>query len=265
MSEDRTPGAVDEDSTPSDVGKDKIPGDPNGVKSPSWGQQIAAVFAALTATAAAVTPIIALINGNRVTFNTGLCLVIAAGAIGAGIAVLTVQRSSWYRKWWRRLKPVSALVALVAMLGAGISLILVSPKTASAKPPCQQAAGVSGAATSAPAFTVMVNVRCAAPTSNQLFLVVQLLDEGKKGTVKHSEYYLAWDLKNMTGPQEFSDTPSGCTTRRYYVISVSPDQLAPLLQSQKTASGSYYGEPIDTLIGKYVISNEETNHTCQPV
>ena len=144
MSEDRTPGAVDEDSTPSDVGKDKIPGDPNGVKSPSWGQQIAAVFAALTATAAAVTPIIALINGNRVTFNTGLCLVIAAGAIGAGIAVLTVQRSSWYRKWWRRLKPVSALVALVAMLGAGISLILVSPKTASAKPPCQQAAGELG-------------------------------------------------------------------------------------------------------------------------
>jgi hypothetical protein len=263
VNENRTPGAVGQDSTSNAVGKDKVPGGPNDVKSPSGGQQVAAVLAALAATAAAVTPVISLIDGTRVTFNTGLCLVIAAAAIGAGIAVLTVQRSSWYRKWWRRLKPVSALVALVAMLGVGISLILASPKSASTPPSCRPAAGVSGAATSAPAFTVKVNLRCAAPTSNQLFLVVQLLDEGKKGTVKHSEYYLAWDLKNMTGPQEFADTPSGCTTRRYYVISVSPDQLAPLLQSQKTASGSYYGEPIDTLIGKYVISNEETNRSCQ--
>ena len=246
------------------MGEDRIPGRPDDTKPPSGSQQIAAVFAALAAVAAAVDPLISLINGNRVAFNTGVCLVITAGAVGAGITILAVQRSSRYRKWWRRAKPTSAVGALVAMLGAGIPLILVSPGPAPVKPPCPPTAEVSGAATSAPAFTVQANLRCTAPAGSQLFLVVQLLDEGKKGTVKHSEYYLAWDLKNTVGPQEFSDTPSGCTTRKYYVINVTPDQLALLQQSQKTSSGSYYGEPIDTLIGKYVISNKQTNHTCQP-
>ena len=77
-----------------------------------------------------------------------------------------------------------------------------------------------------------------------------------------SEYYLAWGLKNTIRPQYFADTPSGCTERRYYVISVDSDQLTLLQQSQKTSSGSYYGEPIDTVIGKYIISNTETNHSC---
>lgn len=247
------------------MGEDKTPGRPDDDgKAPSGSQQIAAVFAAVAAIAAAIDPLISLIDGDRVAFNTGMCLVIAAGGVGAGIVILTVRKSSRYRKWWSRAKSASTVGALVAMLGAGISLILVAPGSAPVKASCQPSAEVSGAATSAPTFTVQANLRCAAPAGNQLFLVVQLLDEGRKGTVKHSEYYLAWDLKNVTGTQEFSDSPSGCTTRRYYVISVTPDELTPLLASQKTSSGSYYGEPIDTLIGKYAISNEETNRTCQP-
>jgi hypothetical protein len=106
---------------------------------------------------------------------------------------------------------------------------------------CQQAAGISGAATSASTFTVQADLRCAAPPGSQLFVVEQLLNEGKSGTVKHSEYYLAWDMKNTTGQQYFSDSPAGCVTRKYCIISVTSDQLTLLQQSPRTSSSSYYG------------------------
>ena len=222
------------------------------------------MFAALAAIGAAVGPVVSLINGNRVAFNAGLCLVIIAAAISAGVAIIAVRRNGKYRKWWRRARPASTAATVVVMLSAGVPLILLSSRSTVLLKACQQAAGISGAATSASTFTVQADLRCAAPSGRQLFVVVQLLDEGRSGTVKHSEYYLAWDMKNTTGQQYFSDSPAGCVTRKYYIISVTSDQLSLLQQSPRTSSGSYYGEPIDTIIGKYVISNEQTNHTCNP-
>jgi hypothetical protein len=160
-------------------------------------------------------------------------------------------------RWPRVALASGALAVMVAVLIAWA----IAPEPPAAKA-CQQTATISGAATAALAFTVRARLQCAQPDGEQAYVVVQLLDEGKKGTVKHSEYYLAWDLKNTIQPQCFSDTPSGCTERRYYVINIDLDQLTLLQQSQKTSSGSYYGEPIDTVIGKYIISNTETNHSC---
>jgi hypothetical protein len=246
------------------VDDDRKPDGPDKVQPPSVLQQIATVFAALAAMAAAVGPVISLINGNRIAFNTGLCLVIVATAISAGIAIIAIRRNGKYWKWWRHARPASTAATVVVMLSAGVPLILLSPKSSISLKACQQAAGISGAVTSASTFTVQANLRCAAPPGSQLFVVVQLLDEGRSGTVKHSEYYLAWNMKNITGRQYFADSPAGCVTRKYYVISVTSDQLALLQQSPRTSSGSYYGEPIDTIIGKYIISNEQTNHTCNP-
>ena len=240
------------------------PGAPDKVQPPNVPQQIATILAALAAMAAAVGPVISLINGNRIAFNAGLCLVIIATAVSVGIAIVTIRRNGKYPKWWRRARAASTAAGVVVMLSAGVSLILLSPRFSALPNACQQAAGVSGAATSASTFTVQADLRCAAPPGRQLFVVVQLLDEGKGGTVKHSEYYLAWDMKNTRGQQYFSDSPAGCVTRKYYVISVTSDQLALLQQSPRTSSGAYYGEPVDTIIEQYVISNEQTNHTCNP-
>lgn len=240
------------------------PGGPDKMQPPSILQQIATIFAGLAAIGAGAGPLISLINGNRVAFNAGLCLVIIATAISAGIAIVTIRRNGKQWKWWRRAKPASTAAGVVVMLSAGVLLTLLSPKSSASPKACQQAAGISGAATSASTFTIQADLRCPAPPGSQLFVVVQLLDEGRSGTVKHSEYYLAWDMKNTTGQQYFSDSPAGCVTRKYYVISVTSDQLALLQQSPRTSSGSYYGEPVDTIMGKYVISNEQTNHTCNP-
>jgi hypothetical protein len=99
-------------------------------------------------------------------------------------------------------------------------------------------------------------------SSDKLYLMVQLLNEGSAGTIKHSEYYFAYTVKNDVGQVSFNDTPAGCVTRRYYLISVTPDQLALLQQSLRTRAGSYYGEPIDSDIGQYISSNIQINRTC---
>jgi hypothetical protein len=128
--------------------------------------------------------------------------------------------------------------------------------------PCHGIVQISGADTSALSFTITVNLACAVPSGNQLVLVDQLLGEGAAGTVKFSEYYFGWLVKNSPGQQTFIDSPAGCVVRRYFLVSVTQDQLTLLQQSQRTASGSYFGEPIDAVIGRYIISNVQTNHTC---
>jgi hypothetical protein len=243
------------------VGDDNKPSGPGEAKAPVSLQQVAAILAAIAAAAAATDPILSLADGDRVAFNAGLCLIILAAAVAVALTVPVVRRNRRYSQWWRHARPASTAAAVVLLFIGGIALVAVSPKTA-AIAACRQAATVSGAATSAPAFTVQVSLRCVAPPGQQRYLVEQLVDEGRPGTVKHSEYYLGWDLKTTTARQSFADSPSGCATRRYYVISVTADQLALIQQSHQTSSGSYYGEPIDTVIGKYIISNEETNHTC---
>jgi hypothetical protein len=90
----------------------------------------------------------------------------------------------------------------------------------------------------------------------------QRLNEGRAGTEKHSEYVFGWKLQNATGPQSFIDTPPGCVSRRYYVISVTSDQLELLQSSPHTSTGAYLEDPIDSDIGKYVWSNVQTNHSC---
>jgi hypothetical protein len=54
------------------VGEDKTSGRPDGGKSPSGSQQIAAVFAALAAIAAAIDPLISLIDGDG-SFSIPAC------------------------------------------------------------------------------------------------------------------------------------------------------------------------------------------------
>jgi hypothetical protein len=225
-------------------------------KPPDGWQSLVVVFGALGVIVAAAGAVIAIINGGRLLF--GLCLIISGASIG--LAFFASQITRRYRRvsvHWRR---IAAAVVSVLLIGFGITRLVVTQHASSTV--CHEPAVISGADTSALQFTITVDLPCTMQSGNQLYLVEQLLNEGVAGTVKHSEYYLGWDVKNSAGRQTFADSPAGCVTRRYYLISVTQDQLALLQQSQRTKSGSYFGEPIDTVISKYIVSNVQMNHTC---
>ena len=230
---------------------DHRPGSP----SDRW-QSLVAVFGALGVIAAFSASIIAIVHGGRLLF--GICLIITGASIGVAFFADQIRRR--YQQVPGRWLRIAAAVVSALLIGSGITRLVVAQHTSSTA--CHAPAEISGADTSALQFTVTADLPCAMQSGNQLILVEQLLNEGVAGTVKHSEYYLAWDVKNAAGRQTFADSPAGCVTRRYYLISVTQDQLALLQQSQRTKSGSYFGEPIDTVIGKYIVSNVQTNHTC---
>lgn len=225
-------------------------------KSPNGWQSLVTVFEVLGVIAAAAGAVIAIVHGGRLLF--GLCLIISGAAIGIAFFADHIMRG--YRRVPGRWRQLTAAVVSVILIGFGITTLVVTKPTGSTA--CQAPAVVSGADTSALQFTVAVELPCTMQSGNQLFLVEQLLNEGVAGTVKHSEYFLGWDVKNTTGRQTFADSPAGCVTRRYYLINVTQDQLALLQQSQRTKAGAYFGEPIDSVISKYVASNVQTNHTC---
>jgi len=229
-------------------------------------QPIIVVFTALAAVAAVAGPVISVIEGGRIAFHVGICLIIAGGAVLVAVVAHLISRSGRVRRvpprWWQ------AMTAGVSIILVVVGVILVATQHSnvatqhSNSAQCQTPARISGADTSALQFTVTVDLVCTMPSGNQLFLVEQLLGQGKPGTVKHSEYYLGWDVRDAVGLHSFADSPSGCATRRYYLISVTQDQLDLLEQSQRASSGSYFGEPIDTVISRYIVSNQQTNHTC---
>jgi hypothetical protein len=213
------------------------------------------VAATLTAIAG---PIISFIQGGHYLFTIGLCLIISAIVFLGAAATRRIRRI--YQGASDRKRQILTCMAAGIFLAAGIPLIVTQNIRPSA---CDRAAAVSGADTSALQFIITVRVTCTVPAMNQMFLVEQLLGEGVKGTLKHSEYYIGeWGINNSIGQQSITDSPAGCITRLYYVISVTPDQLQLLQQSHRTSSGSYYGDPVDSNISKYVTSNIQTNHTC---
>lgn len=221
----------------------------------------AAIVSGIAALVAAVGSIIAFVTGGRLAFRLALSLIFIGVAVGLGVLTVKFRQSEKFREFARRRGTIVAGLLSVAAVAAGLSLA----RTESPSPPppsCRTPAHISGADTSAASFTIGVNLRCRAPSGNYLRLVEQLLNEGVKGTVKHSEYYLGWDVKNSVGQSTYSDHPGGCTTRRYYLISVTPDELQLIQQSPRTKSGSYYGEPVDTIIEQYIVSNVQVNHTC---
>jgi hypothetical protein len=230
---------------------DRRPGSP----SDGW-QSLVTVFGALGAIAAVSASIIGIVHGGRLLF--GICLIISGVSIGAAFFADQIRRR--YRQVSGRWRRIAAAVLGALLIGSGIATLVVAQPARSTV--CHAPAEISGADTSALQFTVTADLPCAMQSGNQLILVEQLLGEGVAGTVKHSEYYLAWDVRNTAGRQTFADSPAGCVTRRYYLISVTQDQLALLQQSQRTKPGAYFGEPIDTAIGKYIVSNVQTNHTC---
>jgi len=236
---------------------DHIPNDPRD--QPGLHHYLGAIFAGIGVLAAAVSPVIVFVQGGGLAFRVGLFLTIIGAALGLGVLGVQFRRSGKLQALLRRRGLIMAAIVSLASIAAGLFLAASQPPKPTT---CRVPAQVSGADTSAASFTVSVNLRCPMPSADKLYLVVQLLNEGVKGTVKHSEYYLAWAIKNSVGLTSRHDNPAGCTTRRYYLISVTLDQLALLQQSPRTSSGSYYGEPIDTDIGQYISSNIQVNHTC---
>ena len=233
--------------------------DANESKSPSFQQSLSAIFAAVATLIVVVGGIIAFIQAGRLVFRTGLFLIIIGMALALAVVALRVRQSGKLKELAHRWGLIIAVAASLVLISAGL-ILAVTQRPSSTN--CTTPAQVSGADTSAASFTVTVNVRCLMPTDNKSYLVVQLLNEGAKGTVKHSEYYLAWAVRNAVGRQSLADHPDGCVARRYYLINVTLDQLALLQQSPRTSSGSYYGEPIDTDINQYILSNIQVNHTC---
>jgi hypothetical protein len=165
-----------------------------------------------------------------------------------------------FKKTAPRVQQIALGVVSTAFMATGIVFVLMQHPSHAAT--CNTRAEVSGASTPALQLTIIVNLSCSAPPGNQLYLMEQRLDEGKAGTEKHSEYVFGWKLQNVAGSQSVIDTPPGCVPRRYYVISVTSDQLDLLQSSPHTSSGAYYENPIDTDIGKYIWSNVQTNHSC---
>jgi hypothetical protein len=215
---------------------------------------------ALVANAAAVGGVLAVIA----TFVAAgwhafaISLIVVGILVGGGAFAYQFGRTGRYAKQL----PKYAFYALSGiLLAAGIPLafLVQSP----GKTPCNTQARVSGADTSAKSFAITVTLTCAAPPENKLYLVEEVLNQGRPGTIKHSEYYLAWLIPNVvTNPRSVNDTPVACNMRRFYLISVSDDQLELLRSSPRTPGGAYYEEPIDTDISKYVVSNVQLNHTC---
>jgi hypothetical protein len=214
--------------------------------------------------AAPVGTLIALVAAGWFVF--AICLVISGAVIFGAALVQRVMLTSWYRRRSGLLSQYAFFALGILLVAAGIPVIILAHPSGAAQPPaktaCTKPAQVSGAGTSAPSFTVLVNLPCAVPSGNQLWVVVQFLNEGVAGTAKHSEYYFAYSVRNDPGSQSFADTPHGCATRRYYLISLTADQLALLQASPHTLAGAYYGEPIDTDINKYIVSNVQINRTC---
>jgi hypothetical protein len=162
------------------------------------------------------------------------------------------------RHGWHDRRARYALYALgvVLLVAGGLTLGLARPSgTGSCANP-----RISGADTSSQAFTITVNLPCAVPPDEQLWLMTQLLEQG--APVKHSEYYFVYAVRNSPGSQSFAASPPACATRRWYLIAVAPDQAALLKSSEHTQNEAYFGEPIDKEIGKYIVSNVQTGHTC---
>ena len=218
--------------------------------------------AAVVANVAAVGGVLAVI----VTFVAAgwrafaISLIVVGILVGGGALVYQFGRTRWYAQRSKQLQKYALYALSSILLAAGILLAFLVHS--SAKTACSTQARVSGADTSAKSFAITVTLTCAAPPENQLWLVEEVLNEGKPGTNKHSEYYLAWQIPNVTNPTSVNDTPVACNVRRFYLISVSADQLALLESSPRTQGGAYYGEPIDTYISKYIVSNVQLNHTC---
>jgi hypothetical protein len=218
-------------------------------------QRIGDAIGWLAAAAAFAVTIITLIEGGEVA----LFLIIFGIAVGVAGASYQISRSRRYRRAAARWGGIAVIVASVVLVLTGI---ILTNKTSSAPPSCQKPARVSGADTPATHFLVTVELPCTVPPDHLLFLVVQLLNVGRKGTVTHSEYYLAWDVKNVAGRQSFAASPPSCETRRYYLISVTQDALALMQQSPQIEAKGFYGEPIDTVIGKYITSNVQIHQPC---
>lgn len=218
--------------------------------------------AAVVANVAAVGGILAVV----VTFVAAgwrafaISLIVVGILVGSGALIYQFGRTRWYAQRSKQLQKYALYALSGILLAAGIPLALLVQSDA--KTACDTQARVSGAATSAKSFAITVTLTCAAPPENQLWLVEEVLNQGKPGTLKHSEYFLAWQIPNVTKPSSVNDTPVACNTRRFYLISVSADQLALLESSPRTSGGAYYDEPIDTYISKYIVSNVQLNQTC---
>jgi hypothetical protein len=208
--------------------------------------------------AAVIGTLIALVTAGRFVF--AVCLIVCGIVIAGAVTVHRMSQTDWFRRRSDRLvRYVLYALGPIMLVAGGLILVFAQPSSPAA---CHKPAQVAGADTSASSFTITVSLSCATASGNQLWLMAQLLNEGGVGTAKHSEYYFAYSVKNDPGQQPFVDTPPNCVVRRYYLISVTSDQLSLLQSSQHTLVDAYYGEPIDTYISKYIISNVQTNHTC---
>jgi hypothetical protein len=218
----------------------------------------AAVMANVAAAVGILAAIVTLVTVGWRAF--AISLIVVGILIGGGALVYQFGRTRWYTQRSKQLQKYALYALSGVLLVAGISLAFLAQSPA--KTACSTQARVSGADTSAKSFAITVTLTCTAPPESQLWLVEEVLNQGKPGTIKHSEYYLGWQITNVTRPQSVNDTPIACNKRRFYLISVSADQLALLESSPRTAGGAYYDEPIDTYISKYIVSNVQLNQTC---
>ena len=154
--------------------------------------------AAVVANVAAVGGILAVI----VTFVAAgwhafaICLIVVGILVGAGALVYQFR---WYAQRSMRLQKYALYALSGVLLAAGIPLAFLVHSPAGTA--CSTQPQVSGADTSAKSFAITVTLTCAAPPGNQLWLVEEVLNQGKPGTIKHSEYYLAWQIPNVTSPR----------------------------------------------------------------
>jgi hypothetical protein len=218
----------------------------------------AAVLANVAAAGGVLAVIVTFVAAGWRAF--AISLIVVGILIGGGALVYQFGRTRWYAQRSKQLQKYALYALSGILLATGILLVFLVQSPA--KTPCSTQARVSGADSSAKSFAITVTLTCAAPPENQLWLVEEVLNQGRPGTIKHSEYYLGWQISNVTNPRSVNDTPVACNTRRFYLISVSADQLALLESSSRTPGGAYYGEPIDTYISKYIVSNVQLNHTC---
>ena len=143
---------------------------------PSFPKITGQIIAATAAVVGVAGSIIAFLLADRLLYRIGLFMIVIGVAVVIGAIGFQIMRNGrvygLFRRWGRLL----AVVGSCVIIASGVVIVVTEQPGSTA--PCDKAAQVSGANTTAKNFNATVYLRCLAPSSSSLYLVVHDLDDG---------------------------------------------------------------------------------------